>query len=108
MLCVSTLFSTLGFSQPPPHLGKVKEQTVYAPFWSLEPGWSTHLEVRNSMADKSLTVTPVLRQFTGREIPLPPRTLEPNQAVEIDLGQEVANLAPELSQTVGAYGKDRF
>ncbi|HSA92807.1 MAG TPA: hypothetical protein VLE48_07335 [Terriglobales bacterium] len=108
LLCVLALSPALVFSQPPPNLGKVKDQTVYAPFWSLEPGWSTHLEVRNSLAEKRVTVTPVLRQFTGREILLTTRTLEANQALEIDVEQEVAKAAPELSQRVGAYGSVLF
>ncbi len=110
VVLVSTLalFCTLAFSQAPASLAKVKNQAVYAPFWSLEPGWSTHLEVRNSLADKEVTVTPVLRQYTGREIPLTSHTLEANQAVEIDLEQELTKLAPELVQRLGAYGSVLF
>jgi hypothetical protein len=94
--------------QVPSRLGKEKQQALYAPFWTLEPGWSTHLQIRNSLEKQSVTVTPVLRQFAGREVPLTSRTIGPNESVEIDVAAEVAKAAPELVQATGAYGSVEF
>ncbi len=102
------LSCVLAFSQVPASLGRVESQVVYAPFWTLEPGWHTHLGVRNSLPDKGVTVTPVLRLFNGREITLTSRIVGPNQAIEVDVEQELAKLAPEVVQKVGAYGSVLF
>ncbi|PYY04697.1 MAG: hypothetical protein DMG69_29485 [Acidobacteria bacterium] len=36
-----------------------KDQELLIPFWTLEPGWGTQLEVRNNLAQGSLEVTPI-------------------------------------------------
>jgi len=98
------LLSPVAFSQIPTQLGTVSNQAIYAPFWSTEPGWSTHLEVRNSKTNDTLIVTPALRQFSGREVALTSRTIAPNDYVEIDVAQELATAAPELINQTGSYG----
>lgn len=108
LVSVLSLSCVLAFSQAPATLGKVEGQVVYAPFWTLEPGWHTHFGVRNSLADKSVTVTPILRLSNGREIPLTARTIGPNQAIEVDVEQELTKLAPGVVQKVGAYGSVAF
>ena len=54
---------------------KPTQQEVVAAYWTLEPGWNTELEIRNNLLERKLTVTPVLRTATGREIALPDVTL---------------------------------
>jgi hypothetical protein len=43
-------------------------QEVVAPFWTLEPGWDTQLELRNNLAHGDLEVTPVLRKPDATEL----------------------------------------
>ena len=47
-------------------------QELYAPYWTLEPGWTTELEMRNNLARRDLQITPVLRTPDGVEVSLEP------------------------------------
>src|SRR6266436_1380899 len=44
------------------------EHELVVPFWTLEPGWGTQLEVRNNLAHGVFEVTPVLRMSGGSEV----------------------------------------
>lgn len=58
------LFANPAFSaQPVP-----KPQESYAPYWTSEPGWTTELQLKNNLFSAPLTVTPVLRTVSGKEI----------------------------------------
>ncbi|MBZ5570119.1 MAG: hypothetical protein LAN64_20050 [Acidobacteriia bacterium] len=70
-------------STPPPRPAVPQELVI--PFWSLEPGWDTYLEVRNNLASSSLDITPVLRTPDGTEFPLSPVKLGSDRARKIDL-----------------------
>jgi hypothetical protein len=69
-----------GQASPPAHTPRPKmvgpakweplPQEVSAAYWTLEPGWSTALEMRNNLVYHELTVTPILRASTGEEMPL--------------------------------------
>lgn len=80
------------------------QQEVIASYWSLEPGWNTELEVRNNLAKRQLTVTPVLRTAAGREIALPDIVLASEEVTSINLQQAVAEVAPELVNHMGSFG----
>ena len=80
------------------------QQEVIASYWSLEPGWNTELEVRNNLAKRQLTVTPVLRTAAGREIALPDIVLASEEVTSINLQQAVAEVAPELVNHMGLFG----
>lgn len=47
------------------------QHEVVAPFWTLEPGWNTQLEISNNLTQGDLEVTPVLRTSDGVDVSLP-------------------------------------
>lgn len=92
VLCSSLLNAQSGPPQHPPrpkYVGPAKwnpsAQEVSVAYWTLEPGWSTVLEMRNNVTHHDLTVTPVLRASTGQETPLAPVTITPQHVVSLDL-----------------------
>jgi len=76
-------------------------QEQFATYWTAEPGWHTDLQLRNNMANQTLTVTPVIRSADGSEISLPTVTLQPNEVESLDLNGLLTAHAPQL---IGAYG----
>ena len=101
-------------SQQPIHYGRTKRlgpvkwepkaQEIAASYWTLEPGWSTELEVRNNLFQRSVTVTPALRTAAGREILLSSLTLDSEQSIMIDLGKAVAQIDPSVPGQSGSFG----
>ncbi len=79
-------------------------QEVSAAYWTLEPGWSTTLEMRNNVTYHDLIVTPVLRSNTGQEMPLAPLTIPPQHVVSLNLRNAVASKADAL----GPFGSVVF
>ena len=75
-------------------------QELHAPYWTLEPGWHTDFEVRNNLGFKDLTITPVLRTYSGVEIELDPVTLKPDEITTIDLEKAAEKYSPNLLHTV--------
>lgn len=67
-------------------------------------GWNTQLEIRNNLAERQLTVTPVLRTTAGREIALPDVVLASEEVTSLNLRQAVAQVAPELVNRTGSFG----
>ena len=51
---------------------KIQPQVMFAPYWTAEPGWHSEFQLRNNLASGTLTVTPVLRLYTGQEVALTP------------------------------------
>jgi hypothetical protein len=86
---------------PPPR--KAVNQEMYAPYWTLEPGWHTDIELRNNRKS-DLTVTPALRTASGTEIPLAPVTIPPDEVTVLDLMQVLSASHPELIGKTGSYG----
>jgi len=83
---------------------KPTQQEVVASYWSLEPGWNTELEIRNNLAERQLTVTPVLGTAAGRETALPDVVLASDEVTSINLQLAVAQAAPELLNRMGSFG----
>jgi len=94
---------TIGPAKEPP-----SAQQMVVPYWTLEPGWDTELEVRNNMAQQKLTIIPVLRTPEGQEVPLSAVTLAPDQSVSVDLRDAVSQSHPELVGHLGSYGSIVF
>lgn len=114
LLCSSFLRAQ---SAPPLHppnpkvLGPAKwepsPQEISAAYWTLEPGWSTTLEMRNNVIHHDLTVTPVIRASTGQETPLAPVTIAPQHVIALDLRTVVTAANRTLSQ-LGSFGSVVF
>lgn len=77
---------------------------VYVPYWTLEPGWHTGIELRNNLLTGDLTVTPSLRTAAGVEVALSPVTVKPNEVTVVDLHAEAMKFAPQLEGKSGAVG----
>jgi hypothetical protein len=99
---------------PPAHpprpkmLGPAKWQPsareISAAYWTLDPGWSTTLEMRNNVIYHDLIVTPVLRSETGQETPLAPVTIAPQHVVSLNLRDAAATNHANL----GSFGSARL
>jgi len=104
-------------TQPPRHLPSPKvlgpanwnpsPKEVTAAYWTLEPGWSTELEMRNNLLHRELTITPVLRMGAGKEIALPPVTVAPQHIVSIDL-RSSGQLDPGILDRSDSFGSVAF
>jgi hypothetical protein len=77
---------------------------VYVPYWTLEPGWHTEIELRNNLKSSDLQVTPVVRTQAGMEITLPAVTVKPDEVKLVDLHAELSNARPEMVGRTGSYG----
>ena len=98
------LSGTLSYAaQPIP-----KAQELFVPYWSSEPGWDTQLQLRNKQVSTSLTVTPVLRTASGREISLTPLTIRANESVSVWVSEGLLEHAPDLLSQSGSYGSVVF
>lgn len=85
-----------------------KPQEVFAPYWTAEPGWETELQLKNNLTSGSLSVTPVLRLASGKEIPLDPVTIAPNVSVSVWVNEGLTKHSPTLMSQIGSYGSVIF
>jgi hypothetical protein len=107
VLLVSVCLIPLLYAAPvSPRLASQHEQFV--PYWTTEPGWHTDLQLRNNLQKSALTVEVHLRLSDGTEIVLPVVTVPANDVKLIDLRQELAAAAPQLTGSTGAYGSIVF
>lgn len=85
-----------------------KPQESYAPYWTSEPGWITELQLKNNLPTAPLTVTPVLRLASGRQIVFDPTTIPPNTSVSVLVNQGLLDHASDLFGQPGSYGSVVF
>ena len=85
----------------------VAPQEVFAPFWSVQPGWHTELMIRNNTTQQ-LSVLPVLRRRTGSEVPLEPVVLAGNEAKMIPVAEVLGRVAPGVVSEADAFGSVVF
>ena len=109
LLLGSSVLAQTGPPRHPPQpkiLGPAKwvpsTQEVFAAYWTLEPGWSTQLEMRNNVRSHELTVTPILRASTGEETALAAVTIAPHHVVSVDL--RTAALNSGIVGHTGSFG----
>ena len=96
-LVLTFAFSSAAFGQPPgwhhvyqgqrPAAWNPAPQETFVAYWTLEPGWSTRLEIRNNVTGQAVTVTPALRVSSSNEVALAPVTIQPEEVAELDLCQ---------------------
>jgi hypothetical protein len=77
---------------------------LFLSYWTVEQGWSTELEIRNNVAWRDLTVTPVLRMADGAEIALQPVTVPPEHVASVDVREALFAIAPDLLDRNGSFG----
>jgi len=85
-----------------------KPQESFAPYWTVEAGWETELQMRNNLATGSLTVTPVLRLANGKEILLDPVTISSNASASIIVSTALLKQAPGLINQLESFGSVAF
>lgn len=85
-----------------------KPQESYAPYWTSEPGWTTELELKNNLLKAPLTVTPVLRLASGKEIALDPVTIPSNTSLSVWVNEGLLAHASDLLSQPGSYGSVVF
>lgn len=85
-----------------------KPQESYAAYWTSEPGWITELQLKNNLPSAPLTVTPVLRLASGREIAFDSTTIPPGTSVSVWVNQGLLEHASELFGQPGSYGSVVF
>ena len=103
-LLLFVLSAALAYSAQPVS----KPQESYAPYWTSEPGWTTELQLKNNLVSAPLTVTPVLRLASGREIPLDPATIPSNTSISVWVNEGLLAHASDLLSQPGSYGSVVF
>lgn len=108
LCCAATFAQTPQVPRKPhppyPAEWKPTPQELFLSYWTVEPGWSTELEIRNNVAWRDLTVTPVLRVANGTEIALQPVTVPTEHVASVDVRQALFAVAPHLLDHEGSYG----
>jgi hypothetical protein len=82
-------------------------QEVFAPFWSVQPGWQTELMIGNNTGSK-ITVVPVLRSRSGVETQLEPIEMAPNDGQMLSVADVLSRVAPRILTEPDAYGSVVF
>lgn len=99
VLCATLVYAAQPVSKP---------HESYAPYWTSEPGWITELQLKNNLPSAPLTVTPVLRLASGREIVFDSTTIPPNTSVSVWVNKGLLDHAPDLFGQPGSYGSVVF
>lgn len=87
---------------PPPPRPSVNNE-LYVPYWTLEPGWHSEVELRNNR-QVPMTVTPVVRTNSGNEVTLDPVSIPAGEISSVDLHEALMSKAPELVGCTLCYG----
>lgn len=85
-------------------ISPVKAFEQQATYWTSEPGWDTEIQLKNNLASQALTVTPVLRLSSGREITLTPVTIPANASAAVSVNEGLQEHAPSLVSQLESYG----
>ena len=82
--------------------GKVENLNflIAAPYWSVENGFVSTIEMKNYHVTDPLTITPILYPVDGPEIVLTPITLNPSETKLLNINDALAALGKQV--TVGA------
>jgi hypothetical protein len=80
------------------------QQQVIVPYWTTEPGWNTQVEVRNNRRNGPVTVTPILRLASGREVPLSAISVDQSDSKPVDVGMALAAIMSANSESSPLFG----
>ena len=97
-----------GARQTPAKVPIFKSSEQYATYWTSEPDWDTELQLKNNLASAPLTVTPILRMASGREISLTPVTIPANASVSVRVNEGLKQRALDVLGQPGSYGSVVF
>jgi hypothetical protein len=80
------------------------EQILWGPYWTVEPGFTSTLEMKNNRAEETLPVQVSLYFANGEEYYLDPMQLGPRQTVVIDLNHIIESLPASVAARAGKQG----
>lgn len=92
---------------PKPHQRPSVPQEVFAPFWTVQPGWHTELMIRNNTSGE-MTILPVLRSRMGAETNLERVSIPPNASQSVSVADALTRVAPSIHADADAYGSVVF
>ncbi len=78
-------------------LSDMPPQKIWSAYWTIAPGYTSILEMKNNRAKETLTVYPSLYFRSGQEYPLPPMILPPRQTAVVNLNEALAALPRDLA-----------
>jgi hypothetical protein len=81
----------------------IEPQEVFASYGSSELEWETQLQMKNNLASGSLTVKPVLRWPSGKEIALDPVAIASNASASVFVDEGLPKHARELLLTIAEF-----
>ncbi len=80
------------------------EHTLWASYWTVEPGFTSTLEMKNNRAEETLPVQVSLYFANGEEYYLDPMQLGPRQTAVINLNQVYESLPNSVRARAGSEG----
>lgn len=80
------------------------EQILWGPYWTVQPGFTSTLEMKNNRAEETLPVQVSLYFANGEEYYLDPMQLGPRQTVVIDLNHIIESLPASVAARAGREG----
>jgi hypothetical protein len=80
------------------------EQLLWAAYWTVQPGFTSTLEMKNNRVQEALTVHVSLYLPSGEEYYLDPIELGPRQATAIHLNRVLESLPASLAARAGQEG----
>jgi hypothetical protein len=86
------------------NLPEMKEQRLWASYFSVEKGFSSTLEIKNNRIKDRITAHISLYFSNGEESYLEPVDLGPRQTAVIDLNRAMRSLTPSIAARVGNEG----
>lgn len=84
--------------------GETTEQALWSPYWTVQPGFTSTLEVKNNRAQETLTVIASLYFTSGEEHYLEPIQLAPRQTAIVNLNRVLESLSPFVAARASKEG----
>jgi hypothetical protein len=79
-------------------------QALWAAYWTIEPGYTSTLEMKNNLVHSPLDLSVSLYFASGEEYPLSPISVGPRQTVVLDVSSIIASLPPAVRARAGTQG----
>ena len=95
--CLLGLMVLLPLAEGPRAEADTDEQVLWSPYWSVEPGYTSTLEMKNNRAVETLTVNVSLYFASGEEYYLEPLQVGPRQTVTVNLNLLYDALPPAVA-----------
>jgi hypothetical protein len=84
------------------------EYALWSPYWTLQPGFTSTLEMKNNLAEEGLTVHVWLYSAAGEEQYLQAVPLEPRQTAIVNLNSAIDALPAPVAARLGKQGSAKI